>query len=421
MKNKDNSFQEISDVLNYHQKEIDDLLKYTDSDEYEYIESSDTIKALSFSDILKSAREEGFANTSIDNLLSEEDKKNVDLSLKQLSKEFDNIHKLDPIDFSICLLSSLLSSAVDILFIGIPHSTTEGLKSGKLVDYIREQFSKKFPPKDMEELANKSISKVPYDVQYNNEYIIKEHIEGLSTYYHRLMSIGHDPLLGLFVGTEDICNGTISTIDRNGKIFVQIANYSDITERKAQDIFAALSKQIIHLKTDVNTSMGLPAPLMGVFNLFQFGSIGEENETIAQIVQSMYYEGYDFIHFCSQTIPVMIGEVVTRLCYYLKRKKEGHSVKECIPFSLNRELHPKLESMLFITHLLNVGINTGKVAFTKNPLSINYPEWLFFIKYSYKQLIWAIYKKPSLRFDYIDNKILDELDSLLEDKSEYIF
>ncbi len=31
--------------------------------------------------------------------------------------------------------------------------------------------------------------------------------------------------------------------------------------------------------------MGLPAPLMGLFNLLQFGEIGKEEETIAQIVQ----------------------------------------------------------------------------------------------------------------------------------------
>ena len=36
--------------------------------------------------------------------------------------------------------------------------------------------------------------------------------------------------------------------------------------------------------------------LMSLFNLLQFGSIGEEELTIAEIVQGMHYEGYDFIH-----------------------------------------------------------------------------------------------------------------------------
>ena len=40
----------------------------------------------------------------------------------------------------------------------------------------------------------------------------------------------------------------------------------------------------------------------------------------------MYYEGYDFIHFCSLSIPVMITEVIVRLGYALKRIKEGNSI-----------------------------------------------------------------------------------------------
>ena len=84
----------------------------------------------------------------------------------------------------------------------------------------------------------------------------------------------------------------MTTIDKTGKIVSQVMeNYAD---RKESDKFAAIAKQINHLKSDVTTSMGLPAPLMGLFNLFQFGSIGEEEQTIADIVQGMYFEGYDF-------------------------------------------------------------------------------------------------------------------------------
>lgn len=45
------------------------------------------------------------------------------------------------------------------------------------------------------------------------------------------------------------------------------------------------------------------------------------------------YEGYDFIHFCSLSIPVMITEVIVRLGYALKRIKEGNSIKDSLPLS----------------------------------------------------------------------------------------
>ena len=79
-------------------------------------------------------------------------------------------------------------------------------------------------------------------------------------------------------------------------LYTSIENYGDRTE---MNIFEAIAKQIIHLKSDITTSMGLPVPLMSLFNLLQFGSIDEAEQTIAEIVQGMYYEGYDFIHFCS--------------------------------------------------------------------------------------------------------------------------
>src|SRR5690606_30450033 len=215
---------------------------------------------------------------------------------------------------------------------GIPHKTPDGLKAGALSNYIREWFDEKFPEEEMEKLANSRVSKVPYDAQDNRSTI--EYVNGLSAYYHRLLSLGHDPFLGLIFGVFDIMTGRMTTIDKTGKIVSQVMeNYAD---RKESNIFAAIAKQIIHFKSDITTSMGLPVPLMGLFNLLQFGNIGEEEQTIAEIVQGMYYEGYDFIHFCSMSIPTMIIEVVIRIGYAFKRIKEGYPVKESIPFSLNR-------------------------------------------------------------------------------------
>ena len=217
--------------------------------------------------------------------------------------------------------------------------------------------------------------------------------------------------------------GRMTTIDKTGKVVSQVMeNYSDRTE---SNLFAALAKQIIHFKSDITTSMGLPAPLMGLFNLLQFGSIGEEEQTIAEIVQGMYYEGYDFIHFCSLSLPVMITEVVVRLGYAAKRIKEGHTVKESIPVSLNRDKHPKLATMLFIAHAGATAANAGKIYFTQNPMSINYPQWVAFAKYSYSQLKWAVINKPDAQNAYVLGKLNEELyrvidstDALFDDFSK---
>jgi hypothetical protein len=143
------------------------------------------------------------------------------------------------------------------------------------------------------------------------------------------------------------------------------------------------------------------------------GKIGEYEQTIAEIVQGMYYEGYDFIHFCTLSIPVMIVEVVTRIGYAFKRIKEGHSVKESIPFSLNREKHPKLATMLFIGHSAATAVNAGKVYFTQNPMAINYPQWIAFAKYSYQQLKWVLLDKPNARDAYVRGILYEELNEVI--------
>lgn len=339
--------------------------------------------------------------------------------ITKLNRDFNTIHKLDKVDISICAIAGIVAGAIDILLIGIPARAPGGLNAGCLSNHIRKYFESKYPPAEMEKLGRTKAYKVPYDAQDNRN--TQTRIEGLSAYYHRLLSLGHDPILGFLVGLFDILKGRMTTIDKNGDFVSQVMdNYAD---RKETAIFQAIVKQIRHLKSDLTTSMGLPAPLMSLFNFLQIGKIGEEEQTIAEIVQGMYYEGYDFIHFCSMSIPVMILEVIVRIGYCIKRLKEGFPLKDSIPVSLNRETHPKLATMLFIAHSASVAINAGKVAFTQNPLSINYPQWLAFAKYSFSQLKWGLYKKNNLRYIYVteilDREMADILNSIDRDFNSF--
>lgn len=348
-------------------------------------------------------------NCDLESIFTEEELKSNELAIKQMNADFNTIRHLDAFDISIAALAALVGAAVDILLVGIPEKTPDGLKAGTLSNYIRDYFDKRFPEDEMKKLANSKESKVPFDAQDNRHTIIR--VEGLSAYYHRLLQLGHDPVLGFVFGVADILTGRMTTIDKTGKIVSQVMeNYAD---RKEADVFAALAKQIAHFKSDVTTYMGLPVPLMSLFNLLQFGSIGEEEQTIAEIVQGMYYEGYDFIHFCSMSIPTMLVEVIVRIGYALKRIKEGYSVRDSIPISLNREKHPKLATMLFVSHSATTAVNAGKVYFTQNPMAINYPEWIAFAKYSYSQLKWVLIEKSELKDQYVRGKINEELHSII--------
>lgn len=373
-----------------------------------------TSKALarpSWEDLCREAIEVVGTDVTIESLVTEEELRENALAVRQLNEEYNQIHRLDKFDIAIAAAAGLLAGAVDILLVGIPQKTPDGLKAGPLSNYIRDAFDKKFPPDEMEKLANSKVSKVPYDAQDNRNTTVN--VEGLSAYYHRLLSLGHDPLLGFVFGVADILSGRMTTIDKAGKVVSQVMeNYADRTEA---DVFAAIAKQIVHLKSDMTTSMGLPAPLMGLFNLLQFGSVGEYEQTIAEIVQGMYYEGYDFVHFCSMSVSSMLVEVVVRIGYAIKRIKEGVAIKNAIPFSTDREKMPKLGTMLFTAHSAATAINAGKVLFTENPVAINYPQWIAFAKYSYQQLKWGLITKPALRDRYVLDAIDGELQEVYED------
>ena len=427
--------QQINDVLKYHDDELKRIkrtMPSTSELDRRIQESEDLLRMLGYTDMPKvperrepkkvmvvpsweelciEAEQAVGTGHALESIFTEAELRRNSREIQMLNADYNQLHHLDKYDVTISAAAGLLGAAVDILLVGIPQKTPDGLKCGTLANYVRDWFDKKFPEEEMEKLANSKVSKVPYDAQDNRNTTVR--VEGLSAYYHRLLSLGHDPLLGLIFGVADILNGRMTTIDKTGKIVSQVMeNYAD---RKETDIFAAIAKQIIHFKSDITTSMGLPAPMMGLFNLLQFGEIGEYDQTIAEFVQGMYYEGYDFIHFCTLSIPVMIVEVVTRLGYAFKRIKEGHSIKDSIPFSLNREKHPKLSTMLFIGHSAATAVNARKMYFIKNPMAINYPQWIAFAKYSYKQLKWVLIKKPNARDAYVRGILNERLEEVLED------
>ena len=188
-------------------------------------------------EMCKEASKEIKENISIDDLFTSEELIANKVVINSLNNEFKELYKLDNTEIAISVLAGLLSAVIDILLIGMPHRTKNGLEAGKLSNYVRNWFEKEFPEADMEELANSKISKVPYDAQDNRNTNIR--VEGLSTYYHRLLTLGHDPFLGLLFGVLDILNGTMTSIDKNGKIAHQaIKAYSD---RKEDDIFKAIA------------------------------------------------------------------------------------------------------------------------------------------------------------------------------------
>jgi len=185
------------------------------------------------------------------------------------------------------------------------------------------------------------------------------------------------------------------------------------------NLFEAIGRVFGHLKSDIATPRGLPAPLMPLFQFLQYGEIGKGKYTVGEITRIMYRSGYDFRHFLAMSISPLLIEVIVRLGYFAKRMHEGYSFLDSIPFDLSlTERKPKLKTMLFSAHLIATAANAGKVAIGQNPLMINYPQWVAFFRYAVPELKWELLDKENEKFQYVQtrfDKDWEKIDRDLED------
>ena len=197
--------KEINRVLKYHKEETEELLKLNDDMKRELDiqinESKKILVSLGYGNKLESvqnmeeikektiisipnweklsyeAMKKVGNNCKLEDIFTEKEIKDNKDYINCLIREYNSLYELDAVDYCISAFAGIISVIVDILMIGIPKATTDGLKASSLSNYIREEFNKKFPKSEMEKLANSKLSKVPYDAQDNRNTL--KHVEGL--------------------------------------------------------------------------------------------------------------------------------------------------------------------------------------------------------------------------------------------------
>ena len=381
-------------------------------------EAAKTVVARSWKEIIKESEANIKDEVSITDLLSETEISEVTSKIKGLYEEFNFQHKLDGLDYAIAGVAGTLAALVDIFLVKIPSSKgllgASDTKGGSLSDFFRNHLREKFSPEEIKELEKNNW--VPYDAPTSRN--LETEVPGLGPRSHRFQSLGHDPILGFIFGVADIMRSTMTAIGTDGKL--RIIDIPPDVRTAGFDLFQAIERQIGHLLSDIGTPAGLPAPFMPLLNLLQVGSLGDRGRTIGEMSRLMYLKGYDFGHFLAMSVPVMIIEVLVRTLYFVKRVSEGYSKEEALPFDLfGSKRKPKLQTKLFIAHTVSTAANAGKLYFSQNPLSINYPQWIMFAKYSFSQLQWVAWKKEKERLNYAQDKLdteWGELNRLLLDE-----
>jgi hypothetical protein len=114
----------------------------------------------------------------------------------------------------------------------------------------------------------------------------------------------------------------------------------------------------------------------------QRGGIGDHS--VADIARAMYRSGYDFRHFLAGGASVAIIEVFVRTAWTVRELSEGKKLTEALPVA-----SPRLRSG------------------PKNPLSINWAQWMAFFRYLIPQMHWLLIARENTRAVFVQEK-LDE-------------
>jgi len=315
------------------------------------------------------------AEISLDNLLDEEEVRKIE---KRFYQGFSISSHLDKYDILAAISAGLVAGIIDFLIVKIPKDIT----------YLGKHLQEGSPlTKWMRNLSIKDDNWLAKYFKVGYDQVKKTGIEGISPRTHRLQSLGHDPLIGLVIGTIDIMRGSMTAISRDGVIKV-LKNVAP----GQYNPFIALVTQIGHLFSDIATKMGIPCPGWPMMQLFQVGNFGKNQRTIADLARFMYLKGYDFRHFLTMSTSVAAAEIILRSYFWLRQKWDDEYAEEMgyeKDFSNAKKTsdYPRFQSLALTAHLIGSAANAGKIAvYSGNPLAVNYAQWLRFLQASYQWL-----------------------------------
>ena len=184
-----------------------------------------------------------------------------------------------------------------------------------------------------------------------------------------------------------------------------------VGETEFKRLFYAPILWLGHIISDLFTKAGVPLPGSCLLRTLQFGSLGEKERTLGQVVEYMYYEGYDMRHLLTMSISKIVIDLVIRIYFILIAKQEESksfliSENEYIQVQNKKKLH----KLLFIAYsVASCGNITKVVTFQGNPTAINAVVWYSFIKESIAMASMKINRQEKTVENIIEDRhIIDE-------------
>lgn len=285
-------------------------------------------------------------------------------------EKYKKFPQLTGTDIAVSSLSGIIAFVIDYFLVGTPD-IVKIYKGGEKFDgSLLTEAIRKLGDGPFGELGKtlSNICKVPYDISA---------IEGgMYPQNHRLRSLSHDPLFGLFFAIFDIVMNTTTYIDNAGvlRIIPNIKFKATMSEKILSVLYF-----IGHIISDMFTARGIPIP--GFF-ITQFFTNAENDNSISEIAENMYLNGYDMRHLASMATPVMVKNLIIDV--YMKLMEEDDTSLIAFADKELRELNESLKKveMKFIADTVMVTGNVVKFFAPPscgNPCALNAAEWFSFL------------------------------------------
>lgn len=219
----------------------------------------------------------------------------------ELDKEFEDKTGLSKIDCGFLFFAVALQVARQYIFTKFPIRQDDQTAAKNTWGHKEEHSDRKhwyYNPNIEQILSNP----VPFDANVGSNGALAN----AGKLGHRAATLGHDPVLGLIVGTSNIATSTLTNwnfqsfhikTNANGRDFFYEKAKTPLVFQKTfskcfnegiegkEKIASSLIKEIIHLMSDVNSKNSLPLPLITSINPKIASSLASYGFDMANIMQ----------------------------------------------------------------------------------------------------------------------------------------
>ena len=274
----------------------------------------------------------------------------------------------DKYDYMLAATCGMVAGLIDVRFVGLPWGQGAiGKGADKAVDSAVAGFAELLGWEGPREGSDPKASAIGFLERKFNVNYDQTHgnapgtrgtggkVDHLTPVNHHLKNLAHSPdLVGLVFSIINQFTNT-STFVSNGKLItIDTETFELQGSNFPAKVFAGFCNWLGHLASDVAGSSGstgrgagIPIPFYSLLQFLDVGAFGQHRDTFAKVAVKVFEQGYDLRHGLALAVPVLIGELLTRISWSFKQRLYHHKDwKDCVPAGTN----PEVRRMLLVAH-----------------------------------------------------------------------